>query len=128
MCPHKRAFVLSQGIVGDEENGVTKVSCPMHKKNYALDTGECVSGDKDLKLMTFEIKAEDDFVWLNLPPTHELDKVLGTSKWIVSKKLSKRGKVNKNSNGDINNGIEMLGSTAAVACGETACGDKKLDW
>ncbi|PKC74620.1 hypothetical protein RhiirA1_529452 [Rhizophagus irregularis] len=121
MCPHKRAFVLSQGLVGEEENGTIKVSCPMHKKNFALETGECVSGDVDLKLMTFEIKIEDDFVWLYLPPKQELDRILGTSKWKVSKKLSKMSKSKNN--------IEILGSTAAVGCGDISpCGDKKMDW
>ena len=123
MCPHKRSFVLSQGIVGEEENGVSKVSCPMHKKNFALDTGDCVSGDANLKLMTFDIKVEEDFVWLYLPPAHELDKVLGTSKWIVSKKLSKKDKRDNNVSH-----VEVLGSTTEVGCGDTACGDKKLDW
>lgn len=118
MCPHKRAFVLSQGILGDEDDGIMRVSCPMHKKNFALETGECVSGDADLKLMTFEIKIEDDYVFLYLPPEQELDRILGTSKWVVSNKLSTKSH-NKKSNK-----IEILGNTAAVGCG----GDKKLDW
>ncbi|RGB37571.1 hypothetical protein C1646_756737 [Rhizophagus diaphanus] len=118
MCPHKRAFVLSQGILGDEDDGIMRVSCPMHKKNFALETGECVSGDADLKLMTFEIKIEDDYVFLYLPPEQELDRILGTSKWVVSNKLSTKSHNKKSSK------IEILGNATAIGCG----GDKKLDW
>src|SRR5437660_1478262 len=67
MCPHKRAFVLADGIVGDDEKGIIKVSCPMHKKNFSLENGECLSGDTGLKLMTFDLKIEDNSVWLHLP-------------------------------------------------------------
>lgn len=35
VCPHKRALVLSQGIVGSK-NDVVKVTCPLHKKNFDL--------------------------------------------------------------------------------------------
>lgn len=28
MCPHKRAFVLDHGIVGDDKDGNLYVSCP----------------------------------------------------------------------------------------------------
>lgn len=28
MCPHKRAFVLDHGIIGDDVNGNLHVSCP----------------------------------------------------------------------------------------------------
>ncbi|CAG8575818.1 8134_t:CDS:2, partial [Paraglomus occultum] len=116
MCPHKRAFVLSQGIVGDDENGVLKVSCPMHKKNFALETGDCLTDGPDLKLMTFDVKIENEHVWLLVPPTEELDKLLGTSKWMV-----KKHHVRKEKNINI---IERVGQE--VACG--GCGDSKLDW
>lgn len=124
MCPHKRAFVLSQGIVGDE-NGTIKVSCPMHKKNFALETGECLSGDVNLRLMTFDIKVEDDHIWLHLPPTHELDRLLGTSKW----KVTKNGKKEKERIMDRTaTKIQMLGITNSSGCADVSCGDKKLDW
>ena len=45
MCPHKKAFVLSRGIIGDT-NGTPKVACPLHKKTFSLDTGECLSGEE----------------------------------------------------------------------------------
>ncbi|CAG8513126.1 13704_t:CDS:2 [Funneliformis caledonium] len=126
MCPHKRAFVLSQGLVGDDENGVLKVSCPMHKKNFALDTGECISGDADLKLMTFEIRVQDDYVWLKLPSTQELDRILGTSKW----KVTKNGKPEKSRflQRSAKSKVEMLGTINSTECGSVGCDDKKLDW
>jgi nitrite reductase (NAD(P)H) len=31
MCPHRRAFVLADGIVGDTPDGKPYVSCPLHK-------------------------------------------------------------------------------------------------
>jgi len=116
MCPHKRAFVLSQGIVGDDESGVLKVSCPMHKKNFALETGDCLTDGPDLKLMTFDVKIEGEHVWLLLPSTDELDGLLGTSKWMIKKHhVRKEKKINI---------IERVGQE--VACG--GCGDNKLDW
>ncbi|KAK7233364.1 NADH-dependent monodehydroascorbate reductase [Aureococcus anophagefferens] len=38
MCPHKQAFVLSQGLVGDAD-GLAKVACPLHKKTFGLADG-----------------------------------------------------------------------------------------
>jgi len=115
MCPHKRAFVLSDGIIGDDENGTTKVSCPMHKKNFSLKNGECLSGDVGLKLMTFDLKIEDNFIWLLLPPIHQLDNLLGTRKLMITKNdNNKKKRVNND---------EII-----VGCETVACGDKKLDW
>ncbi|KAF0530098.1 nitrite reductase NADPH, large subunit [Gigaspora margarita] len=119
MCPHKRAFVLSQGFIGDDENGTLRVSCPMHKKNFALENGECLSGDVGLKLMTFDVKLEDNYVWLYLPPPQELDRLLGTSKWMVTKDHAARKKSKET-------GVQIVGS--AVDCSSAGCGDKKLDW
>ena len=44
MCPHRMEMVLSRGIIGDAA-GEPKVSCPFHKKNFSLKSGECLSGD-----------------------------------------------------------------------------------
>ena len=76
MCPHKKAFVLSRGMIGDAD-GVPKVACPLHKKTYSLQSGECLSGD-DYAVRTFPVKAEEDNVYLELPPTEVLDKLLAT--------------------------------------------------
>ncbi len=78
MCPHKREFVLSRGLLGDQ-NGTPKVACPLHKKTFSLETGECLSGD-DFRVGTFAVKVEGDEVYVQLPPTGELDETLATSK------------------------------------------------
>jgi len=91
MCPHKRAFVLSDGIIGDDDKGHIWVSCPNHKRNYDLngaDAGKC-SNDADVNIAMFEVEERDDgLVYLKLPPVDELDSVLGTSKWIIKKEES----------------------------------------
>lgn len=75
MCPHKQAFVLSQGIVG-EASGAAKVACPLHKKQFALEDGAEIGGD--LQLITFPIKIANDEVFVELPNAPELDAILGT--------------------------------------------------
>jgi nitrite reductase (NADH) large subunit len=78
MCPHRREFVLSRGMVGDQ-NGVPKVACPVHKKTFSLETGQGLS-DKEFSLQTFPVKIEGDDVYLQLPPIDELDAVYATDK------------------------------------------------
>ena len=82
MCPHKQAFVLSQGIIGDSA-GTPKVACPLHKKKYALESGEELGGD--LKIFTFPIQVKGDDVMVELPATLELDAILGTHGLCVQK-------------------------------------------
>jgi nitrite reductase (NADH) large subunit len=77
MCPHKQAFVLSQGIIGDA-SGVPKVACPLHKKSFALTDGVQI-GDGDLKILTFPVNIQGDDVLVELPAQAELDAILGTS-------------------------------------------------
>jgi nitrite reductase (NADH) large subunit len=76
MCPHKQAFVLSQGIIGDS-NGIPKVACPLHKKTFNLQDGELL-GEGDLRILTFPVKIEGDSVMVELPAIRELDAILGT--------------------------------------------------
>ncbi|KAF2233635.1 nitrite reductase [Viridothelium virens] len=110
MCPHKRAFVLSDGLIGDdlagsaadgeggrgegekegkEEGGQERklwVSCPLHKRNYALggkNPGAC-GNDAEVSVATFEAEdREDGWVYVKLPPVEELDALLGTERWRV---------------------------------------------
>ena len=125
MCPHKRAFALSDGLIGqdpaaaaqppsdappapstalaqseaDESNGVKEpqpqpqkkadgprapyVSCPFHKRNYDLSSGEC-RNDSELSIATFDAEERaDGLVYLRLPPVEELDAALGTARWVV---------------------------------------------
>ena len=83
MCPHKQAFVLSQGIMGDAD-GVPKVACPLHKKTFSLHDGEQI-GDGDLNILTFPIKLEGDSVMVELPAVEEIDAILGTNGLRVQK-------------------------------------------
>jgi nitrite reductase (NADH) large subunit len=78
MCPHRREFVLSRGMIGDQD-GKPKVACPLHKKTFALETGACLSGE-DYSVRVFPVKIEGDDVYLHLPPAEELDAVLATAK------------------------------------------------
>ncbi|ORY78544.1 hypothetical protein BCR37DRAFT_382185 [Protomyces lactucae-debilis] len=88
MCPHRKAFVLAQGLIGDDENGEVHVSCPMHKRNYVLDSqdhtrlGGC-KNDEDVSVATFPCEVRDNEIYLKLPPVAELDEVLGTSKHLI---------------------------------------------
>ena len=76
MCPHKKAFVLSRGILGDA-GGTPKVACPLHKKTFSLETGEALGGE-DYGLQVFAVKVEDGGVYLHLPPTEVLERSLAT--------------------------------------------------
>lgn len=100
MCPHKRAFVLSDGLIGQSANATGSlsvagedgkapspwVSCPHHKRNFDLSNGSC-RNDESLSIATFAVEErnEDGMVYLLLPPVDELDAKLGTSKWMVRK-------------------------------------------
>eukprot|EP00752_Nemacystus_decipiens_P006641 g5971.t1 len=85
VCPHKRALVLSEGIVGSRD-GILKVACPLHKNNFDLKSGECLDHmeDENMKLLTFPVKVEDGSVFLDLPPIAELDQLLATEKVMLS--------------------------------------------
>ncbi|RMD42454.1 hypothetical protein DV735_g2678, partial [Chaetothyriales sp. CBS 134920] len=99
MCPHKRTFGMSDGLIGESGESGCKdrniyVSCPYHKRNFQLNgevdleqkdkgAGSC-SNDSSMSLATFPAEArEDGWVYLKLPPVTELDNVLGTSRWVV---------------------------------------------
>jgi len=76
MCPHKKAFVLSRGIVGDA-NGAPKVACPLHKKTFSLVSGESLQKE-EYRIRTFPVRVDGDDVYLDLPPTDVLDEQLAT--------------------------------------------------
>ena len=76
MCPHKKAFVLSRGILGDA-GGTPKIACPLHKKTFSLESGDSLSGE-DYGLQVFAVKVEDDEVYLHLPTTEVLERSLAT--------------------------------------------------
>ena len=109
MCPHKRAFVLSDGLLGDDSNPTDPklwVSCPNHKRNFLLSgpqtnadaparsgavngekkpavAGTCTN-DESLSVATFAVEQRDDgWIYAKLPPVDELDALLGTTRWMV---------------------------------------------
>ena len=77
MCPHMNAFVLSRGIIGTAGKE-PKVACPLHKKPFSLTTGQCLSGEP-YSLKVFPVKVEADEVYLELPPSEQLEALLATS-------------------------------------------------
>lgn len=81
MCPHMNAFVLSRGILGTTGNE-PKVACPLHKKPFSLTTGRCLSGEP-YSLKVFPVKVEADEVYLELPPTDQLDALLATHRHCI---------------------------------------------
>jgi nitrite reductase (NADH) large subunit len=76
MCPHKKAFVLSRGIVGSAGE-VPKIACPLHKKTFSLETGESLQGE-EYHIKTFPVKVEKGLVYVELPPPDVLDPVMAT--------------------------------------------------
>jgi len=76
MCPHMNSFVMSRGILGDVE-GTPKVTCPMHKKPFSLESGDCLT-DAEFKLKVFPVQIRDDRVYLKLPTIEQLNAVLAT--------------------------------------------------
>lgn len=76
MCPHKKAFVLSRGIIGDT-TGVPKVACPLHKRTFSLRSGESLQNE-EYRIRTFPVKIENDEVFLDLPPAERLGSELST--------------------------------------------------
>jgi nitrite reductase (NADH) large subunit len=79
MCPHRREFVLSRGLIGDA-SGKPKVACPLHKKTYSLETGKCTTAGDDYSVRVFPVKIDGDDVYLHLPLIEELDAELATEK------------------------------------------------
>ncbi len=81
MCPHMNAFVIARGIAGDAGT-VPKVTCPLHKKPFSLDTGECLSGEP-YALKVFPVRVAGDGVYLLLPPVRQIDALLATSQHLI---------------------------------------------
>ncbi|EDL59323.1 nitrite reductase large subunit NirB [Gimesia maris] len=76
MCPHKKAMVLSRGIIGDAA-GIPKVACPLHKKTFSLENGSCLSGESEYEVNVFKVKIdEQDNVYLELPDSSVLDELI----------------------------------------------------
>ena len=64
LCPHKMEMVLSLGLIGDAD-GIAKVACPLHKKNFSLEDGSNLNGE-DLKIATYPVKIENGNVYIGV--------------------------------------------------------------
>ncbi|GAA5913645.1 uncharacterized protein JCM6883_004036 [Sporobolomyces salmoneus] len=133
MCPHKRAFVLEHGIIG-ETNGALYVSCPLHKRNYSLDTGDC-QNDDEYKILAFDVKEENGNLLVQLPPPDELDALIGSSRWMVRKAKAAATAANPSNDIDIvgpDGDAEPDKKAASGSCGDgdKACGGGggELEW
>lgn len=95
MCSVKRDLVLSSGFIGeskmtsDDGQHITSVyvSCPIHKKNFDLKTGICLNGDAH-SINTFNVKVENNQVYLLLPSINILNDILSTEKYIIKKSMT----------------------------------------
>lgn len=127
-CPHRRAFVLADGLLGDTPDGKPYVSCPLHKRNFKLETGECINDDS-YGIIAFEVKEEKNEILLKLPEPKLIDEVLGTAKWMV-RKATREVKVLESKH------IEIVGPTSAHhpktvqgSCDSQACATgSALEW
>ncbi|RCI06782.1 hypothetical protein CU098_013212 [Rhizopus stolonifer] len=92
MCPVKRDLVLSSGLLGEkkqDEDNVVYVSCPIHKKNFDIKTGKCISeGSEAFFINTFNVKVENSQVYLLLPPIDVLNDALSTEKYIIKSSMT----------------------------------------
>jgi len=119
MCPHKNAFVLSRGIMGDQ-NGVPKVACPLHKKTYSLESGACLSGE-DFSIRVFPVKVEDAEVYLELPPEHVLDAELATDLFCIGDcPAHVNGEAHRNGQAHGNGAPHKNGQAAVASSGSAA--------
>ena len=66
MCPHRMQMALSRGMIGSQE-GEPKVACPFHKKSFSLIDGHCLNGEEEYKIKTYEVRIEDDVVYIGVP-------------------------------------------------------------
>jgi len=65
LCPHDGQMVISRGLIGDFM-GEPKVSCPLYKHSFSLQSGESIDEDSSLHLITFPTKMEDNWVYIKL--------------------------------------------------------------
>jgi nitrite reductase (NAD(P)H) len=115
MCPHKRAFVLSDSLVGDDATSPDAdsdpyIACPLHKCTFSLTTGACKT-NADLSIATFDVEERsgdgDAMIYMRLPPVSELDAALGTKKWMV-----KRGEAGPGQYDEVDKAIGFVGQRA----------------
>ena len=72
LCPHKQARTISRGLVGVQPNGTLTLADPIYKTTYNLRTGEGI-GNPNFNLSTFKTKVEDGKVFVNVPPSSDME-------------------------------------------------------
>jgi len=123
MCPHRRAFVLDHGIIGESPKGDLYVSCPLHKRNFTLTQGTCLN-DSHYNILAFEARETPDGtggIQLHLPPVEEIDGIIGTEKWLVRQAQSEALGLSAAAQ------AEIVPPAKGIDCGG-GCGSNKLDW
>jgi nitrite reductase (NAD(P)H) len=102
------------------------VSCPLHKRNFTLTGGDCLN-DPQYQILAFDAREDPDGsgdIYLFLPPTDDIDAILGTEKWLVRQAHSEALGLNEATQIDI---VGLQGRTKPEAC-QSACGSNKLEW
>lgn len=64
-CTHKMEMVLSRGIIGDSK-GTPKVACPLHKRQFSLETGKCLDDEGCENLKIYPVKEEKGMVYVGI--------------------------------------------------------------
>jgi nitrite reductase (NAD(P)H) len=131
MCPHRQAFVLDHGIIGNTPTGDLYVSCPLHKRNFSLTEGKCLS-DPDYQIIAFEARVVNDDggggdIQLLLPPKDDMDSVLGTEKWMIRQAESEARGLSAATQVEMV-GIHGHGKSEEGNLVGGGCGDKRLEW
>ena len=105
------------------------VSCPLHKRNFALTDGECLN-DPEYHILSFEAREDpedDGNIQLLLPSESDLDPIIGTSKWLVRQAESEALGLNAATQVSVVGPKGELTAEVTSSCGG-GCGDNKLEW
>jgi NAD(P)H-dependent nitrite reductase small subunit len=63
-CPHRGGPLAEGDLIGDE------IVCPWHLWGFNLQTGIC-DGNRDISIVTHEVRVEDDRILVRLSPARE---------------------------------------------------------
>ena len=108
------------------------ISCPLHKRNFALTDGKCLNA-ADYSIVTFEVRRTESGgeIQLLLPPREDIDAVLGTEKWLNRQAESEALGLNAAMQVrmiDNTRHFHSQGTSLTGCSGMSACSDKRLEW
>jgi NAD(P)H-dependent nitrite reductase small subunit len=63
--PFTGAQVLARGLVGDRA-GTLKVSSPLHKQSFALETGVCLD-DPRVSVPVYDVRVDGGMTYISVP-------------------------------------------------------------